>query len=424
MLQVLAAVNQYFAGRNFFRVASALSASSLIAQLLFLLTISLLTRLYGERELGVFFLVYSLHAIGTPLLTLRFDALILHEKNPKIAAKLFQYAVNLNAIFVLAGLICLPFVVRLDFVLLGKIKLFEIVLAAVCSSLASVYILICSYFSRNTVYRPQITSRILGAVSFLLITTLTPVRSSNAIVIAFLSSLLLQNITCHLSSCLPKIDLLFVCRKKTNLFLASKIKYSFLMLVPSSFADMLSQQMPVYFITVSLGLIPLSYYSISQRIAMFPISLIAPSIVSAYAPQLLKSEQKRKLFIGISKKLVLIAFLCYLLLYFGAPLFIHVFTGAYSQQPINVLRAMLLTGFVILSSSLVSPTLLSLKVKYAPSICAFSALIYRPLAFVLGLKMFSSLASACLVYSVAEATQILITSIYTCNRLSLVSQKK
>jgi O-antigen/teichoic acid export membrane protein len=138
-----------------------------------------------------------------------------------------------------------------------------------------------------------------------------------------------------------------------------------------------------------------------------------------YGPKLATIREKGQLFKRSTKKMIFLAVLTYVLMGLIGPTILKAMSVNDVAEGAYVLGALNLNGLIILASTLVSPTLLSLGVKYAPIICATSALFYRPIAFMIGLKMFGTLAAACLLCSIAEATQIIITARFTCKHLSL-----
>jgi O-antigen/teichoic acid export membrane protein len=398
--------------------ASGLASASLISQILFMLAIAVIGKNYGKDILGNFFVLYSIQAVGTSLLTLRFDALILHEKNVRIANEDYQVATNMNLLILIILIGC-----HLSGwgsgLMLGSVKLKDLIVGSEYSCMATIYILGCSYLSRCSSFKPQIISRIGGAASFAVLIGMSPEKTLSAVTLAFTTSLIVQNAILQSSGKLTLVNPRVMTEIATNKRVRSKIRYGLSILVPASFIDALSQQFPVYILAGTLGLPGVALYSVCQRVAQFPVSLLAPGVVSMYGPKLATIREKGQLFKRSTKKMILLAVLTYVLMGLIGPTILKAMSVNNVAEGAYVLGALNLNGLIILASTLVSPTLLSLGVKYAPIICATSALFYRPIAFMIGLKMFGTLAAACLLCSIAEATQIIITARFTCKHLSL-----
>ena len=416
-------LDQYIATNRNKINASALAGSSLISQLLFMASISIIARDYGKAILGSFFLVYSIQTVGTALLSLRFDALILHEKNIKSATEGYQVGVAIN-LAVLIVLIVWQLSKWGIHSVVGHVVMEDLIIGAEYACLGTIYILGCSYLSRWGVFRHQTMSRICGAAVFIALISMAPDKSDKTVKIAFAISLIAQNIILFLNSKLALGSLGKLHQYIYSKRIRSKIRYGLCVLVPASFMDTFSQQFPVYILTGTLGLPSVALYSVCQRIAQFPISLLAPGVISTYGPRLAGTNEKETLFKENTKKMIAAAAPTYVLMWILGPKLLTVMSVNDLNQGGDVIGALSVNGFIILASTLVSPTLLSLGVKYAPIICASSALLYRPVAFMLGLKLFGTLAAACFACTIAEATQIAITTRFTCNELSLVSLKK
>lgn len=355
------------------------------SQLVTVLFIPLLTRMYSPLEFGKLALFMSSCAILSILSTGRYELAIMLPKKDIRAFNVFMsvlfLALFINLLFIIIfinfgeGLLSLfnnPFEL--------KMLLFIPVGAFLNACLQS----LTFWYNRNEKYKSisflKITQSLVTIFISLLAVTLS--FDNNALIFSYLGGLFLTLIPLIY---VVKNNLNF-CSKSHILFVLKKYSSYPVLMMPAAFMDTFAMQTPVFFITKYFTSSIVGAYSLAFRVVTAPVGIISAAIGQVYFQKITSNLNQRKgstfsIFIGTAKTLFFISLLIFTpLFFFGRELFEFFFGMNWikSGEFVEIVSLAMLVRFVVspLSTIFISTSNLKIaslwqSIYFMTSICLF-----------------------------------------------------
>jgi len=313
--------------QKFLQSVTLLAGSTVIGQIINVLSIPVLTRLYTREDLGILGLVVSFASIAAVAVTLKYELAIVSASTDFEARDLML--TSLVAGFVLSVVasgvfIILQWVGLLGF---GGIPLIFTPLIF-CLTLLLAYTGVLKYWltrqeAFEQVGQMNLVQNIVKAIAQI---ALFPISSLGLVVGESLG----RGIGLLRSWKTAKINLLLydLYNKKTQ-FTASLRKYrTFPMFVlPSSFLDILGVMLPLPIIAGLYGVAAAGEFSMAQRVVSIPLALVGGSVADVFHSQIanLQRSEPRKIagsFLNMALMLFLVGVIpTFILGFFGGQLF-------------------------------------------------------------------------------------------------------
>lgn len=293
--------------RNIF----TLITGSVVAQLIVVLILPILTRLWSPDEFGFFASFIAAVSILEVLYMGRFDLALMLPKKNEDALHLLYIGFFLSLIFALFSYLLLIIETICRFFPYQIIQnwFFLIPLSAV---IFSVYSLMLGWNNRLKKYRIMSSNRVLQSIFI----------SSSQVFMGFLYKISLGLIY---SDIIGRVISLIFIFKNSN-FLEQKIKFNFkkkitlfkrykkflLILAPSSLINVLANQLPFLILPLIFSLKITGMYFLVFKLLMSPISLIGTPILEIFKNKIQdasnKNEKIKTIFIETLKKIFLVGF--------------------------------------------------------------------------------------------------------------------
>ncbi|WP_404398436.1 lipopolysaccharide biosynthesis protein [Idiomarina loihiensis] len=321
LLQILSVGSQY---KSLYKGMATIAAGGFLAKLVGLAITPLLTRLYTPSDFGVFAIFLSIISIFMPLLTLRYVIAIPLPRTDRAAAHIFV----MSAIFLALNSILFVFIFYLSkdwiFNVLSVENLTEswwvvcvgLFIAGICDLLTYWHVRKRNYFSISKVSLLQSLSSSLSKLGLASLT-----NKSSGLVWGHIIGL-------FTSSCLFFAELWRLNRSDFKTIRFSRVilmlrRYKDIPVyrIPSHLTLIISQQIPVIFMSTMFGASVAGQFSLAVTVIVTPLALVGHSMGQALVGEAAKLGKKQPTEIYEMAKNVQIK-----LLFFGAIPFIMLLT--------------------------------------------------------------------------------------------------
>lgn len=302
-----------------------------LSQLITILLMPILTRNYSPNDFGLYTIYLSIFLIVNTISTGKYERVI--------------FLVNSKSEIQIASTLCLIISVLIAGVLpiiiylIDSFRLFYIEInlyiwlytIPILSLITATNLVIVTYLNKQKKYKIISTSRIIKTLTSLLLSLLFILFKNN------LGGLILSEILGYLIATIylfPKSKDLFQFNLKIipNLVaFMKKYKQFPLFNIPSDFLNITSAQMPVFFLSMYYGSSITGFFSLMKRVLDAPINLLSSSILEVFrqkaSEQYLENGNCRVLFLQTAKRLTLISFFPFVLLFVFAPYIFSKYLG-------------------------------------------------------------------------------------------------
>ena len=345
---------EFFRANNLFiRQASILAGGTLLAQIVNVLTLPILTRLYTPQDFGIFAVLSVFVAFASVFSTLKYENAIIsvetfHEAEQGLYSILFiSLVMSIFASFLL-------FVTAI----LVNISLYNVAFAflIICISLISAWNLTIYYFcNRHSHYKFMTKGRVYGAIGLASISILFGFFFEGfwGLPIGLLAGLIINLI--YYFSVIKEINIrnIYLLRGGYSNFLKSNSRFPKFLLM-SSFLDQLSAQGHILLFAQIFGQATSGALSIYQKLAGLPSVLIGSALGDVFkrkaSEQLRENGECRRIFLKTASLLFAIGVIPFLiLLTLGPDVFKFLFGKQWeiSGQFAQILSPVFLFGFII-----------------------------------------------------------------------------
>lgn len=318
---------------NFIKSILTLMAGSSVAQLLPVLIMPVLTRVYGAEELGVLANYLALVAILSIFLTLRLDMAVVLLQKENHAISLVKLCIKIALVL---ACVMLSFLVSYRFFIEFYQFSFESwwFLVPISAFLTACYAVLLAWLNRKKDYRGMSTSRVVqsGSISFLqMIACLFPLGSGGLIIAdilgrAFAVIVLLKK---KISICLFNLER----KSKKQLVLLRKYSHFPRYEMPASLLNISAHQLPFVALPMLFSTTVTGMYFLVFRVMLLPSSLIGSAVTEVFRMHAIEDIKQtgncQKLFIETAKLLFILAITPFLFIIFFAPWF---FSFVFGEQ--------------------------------------------------------------------------------------------
>jgi O-antigen/teichoic acid export membrane protein len=308
----------------FIKQAAKLASGTAFAQIINIVSLPVLTRIYSPNDFGIFAIFLASVAILTSVSTLKYETAILDASNHELAKHCTMLTV-VSCIVVLLPL----------FIISGSSYIFEFsffgldLIMMVCLALAiiitNVFTSLYYWCNRTEQYNYMTKGRIYAAFSAALVSILfglTSIKSVNGLVAGSLVGMLFNALYLFY-----KLKISFKSIREiplNDLFkLSINLKRFPLYLVPSTLLDRLAAQVHIFVFSSVFGSAVAGSMGVYNRVIGLPVSIIGNSIGDVFkrkASELLRQGKScRELFLKTAVTLFTIGFPVSLTLFFFAP---------------------------------------------------------------------------------------------------------
>ena len=315
---------------EFFKNILTLMTGTAIAQAIPLLFSPLLTRLYTPDDFGELGFLVSIYSILAILFTFRYEQAIMLPEKDKDADKLFKSSLIISTIILFLTYFILLIIFKylnIDETKYNKNILFLIPLISYLFAFNQINI---QYSNRYKNFKRTSTAKVL---LFLSITTLQILFyflyiGLNGLIIGQISGFVIIAIFWSYKNGI-KLDFYKINKKVIKILLKYKDFPKFVM--PNSFLNTLSGNLPNLLIIVLFSKEYAGYYLLSHKIVMVPMSLITSSISQVFYQKASKGYAKKQNLYPLIKKLYLgqikLGILPVLIAFVFAPYLFSIFFG-------------------------------------------------------------------------------------------------
>lgn len=324
----------FFDKSNFTRNFFTLLLGNSLAQLIPVAVSPILARLYTPSQFGEFSIYYSLTQVLCVSACFRYELAI-------ILPKLFKNAANLVLLTHILSIIFFALVVSIVIIFSNEIHVYLgvnsfvvlyilIPLTVLFLAFYQVYFFWCN---REHLYRVLSRNRVSQAIVISLLSIIFGLigYKSHGLIIANFIGLMITTIslgwivwnrTIKVKESFSTPRLFFLLRKYKDF-----PKYSMI----SAFIEKIAGQIPSLLLISFFSSNILGFYALAQKVAAFPVALIATSISAVFrqeaAEQIKKIGECKKLFLQTAYKLIALGFIPFLILFIGSPFLFKVIFG-------------------------------------------------------------------------------------------------
>lgn len=301
--------------KNIRNRALKLGAGTVIAQLISILSVPLITRMYGPQEYGHLTLFLSTASILIPLATLRIESRLVVTENPEIAGTMLREAFKIAFVFCVFVnvLTFIYFLIASSYDLLKCLIssiLFTLVLFGQALGIVFVQVALRVKLDAN-ISQSSVIQNFSTAAAQMLFGFWNPV--GNLLISGFIAGRFLGYI-----SLLAEVKRLYMFGKKQKQNLIELYQKQLALnksLISASFIDTSILGLPTILIGSKFGVEYAGYIGITQTLLMVPITLIAGAFGSVIISELANRsttsdslvQQNRALLSYIGKKLMIAA---------------------------------------------------------------------------------------------------------------------
>jgi len=320
---MLIKLKKYLPKGEFSRNVLTLMTGTSIAQAIPIAISPILTRIYSPEDFGILALFLSITSILSVMVTGRYEFAITLPKKKNDAIQLLWLSIILSFIFSFFTFLVIFFFKTKIIELLGNKKINNwLYFVPITILLSGFYQTFNYWFNRNKNYKTLAKSRVVQTSTTSAI-NLSVGYSNNGGV----GGLIIGNI---IGRIITNIYFIFLfTTNKTEEYKYNKMKMIALAKrykdfpkydILASFFNISSNQSTHIFFNVFFGAITSGYFYLTQRIFTLPISLIAGSIQEVFKMEVisvhLKKGDTRKLYLRTLKKLILLAIIPTILIYY------------------------------------------------------------------------------------------------------------
>lgn len=306
-------------GNKYFKDIFTLSSFSIISQLLLILIQPIITRVFGQVQLGNYEIFYSIFAIFAVIISLKYDIVIVSSKDDKDVTKIFQVGLIVTLIFsfILFVFSTVYFFLKVGMNTENTIGLLSLPVWIFFFGVNNLLISICN---RRKQFKLIALSTLLKTI------VLITVQISLGLIYKSFVVIIITNILSELlsivyySNKIINFEELFERNHISELKRIAKLyDHQPLYSTPASLLNTLSFSLIVFFIQKLYSDISLlAYYSISLRIINLPSSFIGNNVGKVFFSSASESWHKVRNFSSIFIKTILslsfISFLSYIFL--------------------------------------------------------------------------------------------------------------
>ncbi|MBT1450698.1 oligosaccharide flippase family protein [Glaciecola sp. XM2] len=322
---------------RFVKQVSKLASGTALAQIINIVTLPLLTRLYSPSDFGVFAVFLASVAILTSISTLKYENSILDAGNNELAKKCTQLTAA-SCVLVLV-----PLIVVMSFLYKYNVNIFGLdFIMLLCVGLAiiatNIFTSLYYWCNRTEKYGYMTKGRIYAAVSAALVSIsigLSPIESVNGLVIGALVGMF-----CNALYLIIKVNFSIASLAQTSIkdliYLSISLKRFPIYLVPSTLLDRVASQVHIFVFSNFFGNSVAGAMGVYNRVIGLPVSIIGNAIGDVFkreASELFRKEKScRKLFIKTAITLFIIGLPITITLFFFAPtIFVFVLGNEWLQ---------------------------------------------------------------------------------------------
>lgn len=391
--------------RSVMKVASA----TVFAQLIALLLIPFITKIYGAESYGVMGVYLSTLALLTSIVALTLPrAIVLPEKRCEAQA---ITALSFKTIILMTSLsLFLLFFTKNKLMTMLGIEaignwIFLIPIAAFFSGILQIMQQWAirenqfGIFAKTAVY--QSLYNYGGKVLTGWITPLT----ANLIIVSSIVDLLRANII--MNSLKKRMDINFGFFQKSkwkNSELLKKYKNFPLYQAPEEFIDAISQGIPVIILTVFFGPMSAGFYTLSRMVISTPSSLLGNAINDVYYPRLAQASQSndplRPILLKATKALLLVGAIPYSVFFIFSPFIFELIFGEEWRRAGEYARWLVLWIYMMFVNGPSVKALIVIGAQKWSLQFTVITLIFRLLLLIIGAAYFKSELIAIILFSV------------------------
>ncbi|MBH0042058.1 lipopolysaccharide biosynthesis protein [Pseudoalteromonas sp. SWXJZ10B] len=326
----------------YYRKIAVLFSGTGLAQLINLVGLPFLTRLYSPEHFAWFSFYSACVAILTLVATLKFENHILLSKSQSgvtHSVSLVKIISLFVSSFVALSALVLSFFIKLNLELVLFISLGS---GFAAWNLANYYLL-----NRLGEYSAMARSRVLGAVVFL-ISAISLTNFIYGLLWASLAGVLSSVVFTSINGGARRVNI-----NKSLRLLKSETSY-YRIVLPSSFLDVLSSQIPLIFSKGNFSLDKVGNYGLYNKCVSLPSAILGKAVADVFkkeAFKLLNENQSAKaIYLDTAKKMLYIGLLPYILLqFYGGYLFMFAFGAEwyFAGEIAQIMAIRFYMGFVI-----------------------------------------------------------------------------
>ncbi len=311
---------------EFIKNVAVVMSGTAIAQIISISITPIITRSYNPEDFGFYTTFIAFYSLLCSFATGKFERVILLSKEIKdiiIVSSLCLVTSIVFSLFCLLILIISSFL--FDFskwgldILLVK-WLYTIPFFLIVYSVNTIFLTYLNYIKNfKEIAKARIVKTFLSiSVSVICIFFL---RNMGGLILGEILGLFFSTVYLF-----PRLKFLFQFKETISSHfygVASRYRNFPLYNIPADFLNVTSAQMPAFYLTSLYGSSTTGYYSLMKRVLDAPINLLSSSILEVFrqkaAEQYSETGNCRELFIDTTKKLVLISFGPFTILFFFAP---------------------------------------------------------------------------------------------------------
>lgn len=327
---------------TYYRKIAVLFSGTGLAQLINLVGLPFLTRLYSPEHFAWFSFYSACVAILTLVATLKFENHILLSKSQSGVTHSANL-VKIISIFVSSLVVLFAFVLSLFMKLnLELVLLISLGSAFAAWNLANYYLL-----NRLGRYSSMATSRVFGAVAFL-ISAICLTSSIYGLLWASLVGVLTSVIFTTIKSGRRKVYL-----NKSLRLLKTETSY-YRIVLPSSLLDVLSSQIPLIFSKGNFSLDKVGNFGLYNKCVSLPSGILGKAVADVFKKEAFKllndNKSAKTIYLDTAKKMLCIGLLPYILLqFYGGSLFMFTFGTEwhFAGEIAQIMAIRFYMGFVV-----------------------------------------------------------------------------
>lgn len=332
-----------FLKSKFTKNVLTLVTGTAIAQAIPLGLSPVLTRLYTPEDFGIFAIYMSIVAVGTVLVSLKYDLAIILPSNDKDAANITWLALIISVIISTVLLVVIFFLNKqLANILVSeegqkKAILKWLYFVPLSVFLMGVFNAVSFWYNRNVNYKLMAKSKVVnsGSMSVVQVTLGGLKKTGLGLISGFIMGRFFA--VMYLIRGLRKRDetsFLTLYNRDRMVKMAKRYKRFPMFTLPGESVNVISNQLPVFLLGKFFSAGVLGNYSLMERVLNAPISLLGRSVLDVFKQKASEDFANhgncKEIFLKTFKTLSLLAILpCLVLFFFGPFLFKFIFGGAW-----------------------------------------------------------------------------------------------
>lgn len=341
---------------TFFKHVITLLTGTAAAQLIPIALTPVLTRLFSPADFGQFGIFFSLAMLTGVTATLRYSyALLLPESDQK-ALRLGWLCIGIAAAISLAlVIVVVPFAGHWERLLKQTSYTVPLYLLPVSTFLAGAQATLYTLANRRRAFRSMAISKVVQAAGAVLISILLAVfldLTSLGLIMGYVAGQVLGILS--LSGTLKEFGIINRDSDVTISSVAKRYRGFALLSLPADFINMLTNQLPVFFISYYFTEAIIGQYNLTFRVIMGPLSILGVAILDVFKERAARDYNEtgscRPIFLKTARILAFVGVPLLLILYPLAPgLFAIIFGPEWREagEYVQVLIPLFAAKFVI-----------------------------------------------------------------------------